>query len=174
MLRRTPGPYERQVLGAPPAGRIRRSQQGLTLVELIVAAALLAILSLLAMPLARVQLKRERERELRQALREMRTAIDRYKEASDRGLIPVELDTEGYPPDLEVLVEGVPLANSPEGKRLKFLRRIPRDPMTNSTDWGLRSYQDPPDSTGFGGQNVFDVYSTSQGTALDGSTYSEW
>ena len=149
-------------------------QRGLTLVELVVAAAILAILSLLALPLAKVQVKRERERELRSALREIRTAIDRHKEAADRNLFRVEVNSEGYPPDLEVLVEGVPMANSPDGKRLKFLRRIPRDPMTNSTEWGLRSYQDPPDSTSWGGQNVFDVYSKSQGKALDGSQYSEW
>ncbi|OFW04976.1 MAG: general secretion pathway protein GspG [Acidobacteria bacterium RIFCSPLOWO2_12_FULL_59_11] len=149
-------------------------QRGLTLVELIVAVAILSILSLVALPLAKVQVKRERERELRSDLREIRTAIDRYKEASDRGLIQVELSTEGYPPSLEILVEGVPMANSPEGKKLKFLRRIPRDPMTNSTDWGMRSYQDASDSTSWGGENVFDVYSKNQGLALDGSRYSEW
>ena len=133
-------------------------QSGLTLIEMIVAVFLLSILSLVALPLARVQLKRERERELRVALREMRTAIDRYKESADRGLIQVQLGTEGYPPKLEVLVEGVKMSNSPEGKRLKFLRRIPRDPMTNSTEWGLRSYQDEADSPSTGGENVFDVY----------------
>ena len=149
-------------------------QAGLTLVELIVAVALLSLLSTLALPLARVQIKREKERELRQALREIRTAIDRYKEAADRGMFQVKLGTEGYPPDLEVLVEGVELANSPEGKRLKLLRRIPKDPMTNSTEWGLRSYQDSPDSLSWGGQNVFDVYTQSQDTALDETRYSEW
>ncbi|OFW26618.1 MAG: general secretion pathway protein GspG [Acidobacteria bacterium RIFCSPLOWO2_02_FULL_59_13] len=149
-------------------------QAGLTLVELIVAVALLSLLSTLALPLARVQIKREKERELRQALREIRTAIDRYKEAADRGMFQVELGTEGYPPDLEVLVEGVELANSPEGKRLKLLRRIPKDPMTNSTEWGLRSYQDSPDSLSWGGQNVFDVYTQSQDIALDETRYSEW
>jgi len=174
MLRRTRKPSRCWIVSSLRIGKICRSQRGLTLVELIVAATLLSILSLVAMPLARVQLKRERERELRQSLREIRTAIDRFKDASDRGLVQVRLDTEGYPPDLEVLVEGVPLVNSPDGKRLKLLRRIPRDPMTNSTDWGLRSYQDPPDSLSFGGQNVFDVYSRSLGTALDGSKYSEW
>ena len=148
-------------------------QRGLTLVELIVAFTLLLILSTIALPLARVQVKRERERELRRGLREIRTAIDRYKEASDRGLIRVKLDSEGYPPDLEVLAEGVEVSASPD-KKLKFLRRIPRDPMTGSTDWGLRSYQDDPDSTSFGGQNVFDVYTKSQDTALDGTRYSEW
>ena len=150
------------------------AQGGLTLVELIVAATLLAILSMVALPLARVQLMRERERELRRALREMRTAIDKYKDAADRGMVQVKLGTEGYPESLEVLVEGVKMANSPEGKRLKLLRRIPRDPMTNSTEWGLRSYQDEADSTASGGENVFDVYTRSQGTALDGSKYSEW
>ncbi|MBI4465395.1 MAG: type II secretion system protein [Acidobacteria bacterium] len=149
-------------------------QCGLTLVELVVAVAILSVLSLLALPLAKVQVKRERERELRSNLREIRTAIDRYKEASDRGLFQVELNSEGYPPNLEAMVEGVPMVNSPDGKRLKFLRRVPRDPMMNSTDWGLRSYQDPPDSTSWGGENVFDVYSKSLGTALDDSRYSEW
>ena len=150
------------------------AQGGLTLVELIVAATLLAILSLVALPLARVQLMRERERELRRALREMRTAIDRYKDAADRSLVQVKLGTEGYPESLEVLVEGVKMSNSPEGKRLKLLRRIPRDPMTNSTEWGLRSVQDPPDSRYSSGKNVFDVYSRSSGVALDGTYYADW
>lgn len=154
--------------------RKKPQENGLTLIELIVAAAILSILSVAALPLARVQVKREREKELRYALREIREAIDRYKDSSDRGLIQVELMTEGYPPDLEALVEGIPMVNSPDGKVLKFLRRIPRDPMTNSTEWGLRSYQDRPDSTSWGGQNVYDVYSRSQGEALDDSRYSEW
>jgi len=162
----------------PCCVRFRRRRhlghRGLTLVELIVAVAILSILSLVALPLAKVQVKRERERELRSDLREIRTAIDRYKEASDRGLIQVELSSEGYPPSLEILVQGVAMTNSPEGKKLKFLRRIPRDPMTNSTDWGMRSYQDASDSTSWGGENVFDVYSKNQGLALDGSRYSEW
>ena len=117
---------------------------------------------------------REKERELRSVLREMRTAIDRYKDAADRGLIEVELGTEGYPESLEVLVDGVEMVNSPEERRLKFLRRIPRDPMTNSTDWGTRSYQDEPDSFSTGGENVFDVFTRSDATARDGSRYSEW
>lgn len=154
--------------------RQRRGQRGLTLVELIVAIAILSILSGLALPLARVQLRRERERDLRLALREIRTAIDRYKDASDRGMVQVKLGSEGYPPNLETLVEGVTVVNSPEGKKMKFLRRIPFDPMTNSQEWGLRSYQDAPDSGSWGGENVFDVYTRSQGTALDGSQYSEW
>jgi general secretion pathway protein G len=148
-------------------------QKGLTLIELIVAFSILLILSTLALPLARVTLKRERERELRRDLREMRTAIDRYKEASDRGMIPVKVDTEGYPPDLQTMVDGVK-ANGAVDRKLKFLRRIPKDPMTNSAEWGLRSYQDAPDSTSFGGQNVFDIYTKSQDTALDGTKYQEW
>ena len=158
----------------PASRKCGRATDGLTLVELIVAVTLLAVLSMVAMPLARVQLMRERERELRYALREIRTAIDRYKDAADRGLIQVELGTEGYPPNLEILAEGVEMVNSPEGKRLKFLRRVPRDPMTNSTEWGTRSYQDEPDSFSTGGENVFDVYTRSQGTGMDGSKYSEW
>ena len=146
----------------------------MTLVELVVAAAILMILTSVALPLARIQLRREQERELRIALREIRTAIDRYKDASDLGMIQVELGTEGYPKDLQTMVDGVSLLNSPDEKKLRVLRRIPRDPMTNSTDWGLRSYQDQPDSTAWGGQDVFDVYTKSPGTALDGSAYSEW
>ena len=121
-------------LHSNPARRGALSSNGLTLIELIIAVTILSILSLVAMPLARVQLMREKERELRSVLREMRTAIDRYKDAADRGLIEVELGTEGYPESLEVLVDGVEMVNSPEERRLKFLRRIPRDPMTNSTD----------------------------------------
>jgi len=143
------------------------------LIELIVAFTILLILSTMAIPLARVQLKRERERDLRQSLRDLRTAIDRYKETSDRGMIQVKLDTEGYPPDLQTLVDGVK-ANGTVDKKLKFLRRIPKDPMTNSDDWGLRSYQDDPTSMSFGGQNVFDVYTKSQGIAIDGTKYSDW
>ncbi|MFQ5927523.1 MAG: hypothetical protein ACE5MH_08835, partial [Terriglobia bacterium] len=104
---------------------------------------------------------------------EMRTAIDRYKDAADRGLIAVEAGTEGYPPDLETLVVGVPLSGRPD-RHVRFLRRIPRDPMTNSTDWGLRSVQDPPDARSWGGQNVFDVYTRSFGSGLDGTRYADW
>jgi len=151
-----------------------RTQTGFTLIELIVASAILAILSLAALPLARVQLRRAQEKELRIALREIRTAIDKYKDSSDKGFIQKELDSEGYPKDLDVLVEGVPMVNTPDNKKLRFLRRIPRDPLTNSTDWGKRSIQDEPDSTSWGGKNVFDVYTTAQGAALDGTNYSEW
>ena len=149
-------------------------EKGLTLAELVVSAAILAILASAALPIARIQLKREHERGLRRALRDVRTAIDRYKDAADQGMIEVELGAEGYPPDLESLVEGVDLLNSPDEKKLRLLRRIPLDPMTKSTDWGLRSYQDDTDSTNWGGENVFDIYTKYDGTALDGSNYSGW
>lgn len=151
-------------------GSGRRSERGLTLVELIVAVILLAILMGAAVPVARVRIKREREAELRRDLWEMRDAIDRYKDAADRGAFQIKLDSNGYPPDLDTLVKGVDV----QGKTLRFLRRIPTDPMTNNTDWGLRSMQDDPDSTSWGGQNVFDVYTKSNATALDGSKYSDW
>jgi general secretion pathway protein G len=144
----------------------------MTLVELIVSFTILLILTTVALPLARVKVKRERERELRYGLRQMREAIDRYKDAADRGLIQVKLGTEGYPPDLETLVNGVSIVGQVD-KKFRFLRRVPRDPMTN-TEWGLRSMQDDPKSTSWGGQSVFDVYTKSQDTALDGSKYSEW
>ena len=151
----------------------RAGEHGLTLLELVVASAILLLLATLALPLAQVKIKRDRERVLRRALREMRTAIDRYKDASDRNLIPVKIDTEGYPPDLETLVEGVELTGAPD-RRVRFLRKIPRDPMTDSIYWGMRSVQDDPDSLSWGGDNVFDVYSKSQGIALDGSRYQDW
>src|ERR1019366_5104615 len=155
-----------------PSKQSKFPRKGLTLIELIVAFSILLILSTLALPLARMQLKRGRERELRRDLREMRTAVDRYKEASDRGMIQVKVDTEGYPPDLQTLVDGVK-ANGSVDKKLKFLRRIPKDPMSNSTDWGVRSYQDEPDSPSSAGQNVFDVYTKSQDKAMDGTKYSD-
>ena len=145
----------------------------MTLIELIVAFTILLILTTAALPLARVKIKRDREIELRRDLREMRTAIDRYKDAADRNLIQVKIGTEGYPPDLQTLVDGVQLAGAPD-RRVRFLRRIPVDPMTGQTDWGLRSVQDAPDAQSWGGQNVFDVYSRSQGTALDDTKYSDW
>ncbi len=153
---------------------LQRGQGGFTLIELVVATAILAILSMAALPLARVQLRRAQEKELRIALREIRTAIDNYKKAADQGRIQVELGSDGYPPELEDLVEGVELLNTPDNKKLRLLRRIPRDPLTNSTEWGKRSYQDEPDSTAWGGENVFDVFSLARGTALDGTNYSEW
>ena len=160
--------------------RTRRTgseSNGYTFVELLIVVALLMILASAVLPLAQVTSQRQREAELRRNLREVRTAIDKFKDSVDTGLIPTtELrpDNEGYPPDLDKLVEGVAVANDATGRKLKFLRRIPIDPMTNDTEWGLRSYQDKPDSTSWGGQNVFDVYSKSGGTALDGTKYRDW
>jgi general secretion pathway protein G len=145
-------------------------QRGMTLIELMVAVGIVAILMAAAVPIMRVQVKREKERELRHALWEMRDAIDRYKDAADRGAFQTKVGSEGYPPDLETLVEGVDV----QGKKVRFLRRIPEDPMTNSTEWNLRSMQDEPTSTSWGGQNVFDVSTKSEGTALDGTKYNEW
>ena len=145
--------------------------RGFTLIELIVATAILVILTGLAIPMARVAIKRERERELRHDLWEMRDAIDRYKDAADRGAFQIKVGTEGYPPDLETLVNGVDVG----GKKLRFLRRIPVDPMTGNTEWGTRSMQDDPKSDSSGsGDNVFDVFTKSQGTALDGTQYKDW
>jgi general secretion pathway protein G len=154
-----------------------RSSRGFTFVELLVVSALLIILASAAMPMAKVWMQRQREAELRRSLRDMRTAIDKFKDQADLGNIAnTELrpGSENYPPSLEVLVEGVAAANDATGRKLKFLRRIPIDPMTNSQDWGLRSYTDRPDSTSWGGGNVYDVYSNSEGTALDGTKYREW
>jgi general secretion pathway protein G len=146
------------------------SERGLTLIELITAVTILTLLTGMAIPVARVRIKREKERELRQALWEMRDAIDRYKDAADRGAFQIKLGTEGYPPDLETLVKGVDV----QGKKVRFLRRIPVDPMMGNMEWGMRSMQDDADSTSWGGQNVFDVFSNSTGEALDGTKYSEW
>jgi|SRR5687767_4449286 general secretion pathway protein G len=151
--------------------------RGYTFIELLVVSAIVLVLASVAMPLAQVTAQRQREAELRRALRDMRTAIDRFKDGADLGQIsPLEIKagSEGYPPDLETLVEGVPAANDVTGRKLKYLRRVPIDPMMKSTEWGLRSYQDDPDSTSWGGQNVFDVYTTSTGTALDGTKYRDW
>ena len=148
----------------------RNGQSGITLIELIVAIVIIGILMGAALPIARISVKREKERQLRRALWEMRDAIDRYKDAADRGAFQVKVGTEGYPPDLETLVEGVDV----QGKKVRFLRRIPIDPMTGDTDWQLHSMQDDPDSTSFGGQHVIDVVTKSQGTALDGTKYSTW
>ena len=148
-----------------------KNERGFTLLELIVAATILSILTLMALPLARVTIQREREKELRQALWEMRDAIDRYKDAVDRGAFQSKVDSGGYPPDLETLVKGV---EAQGGKKIRFLRSIPVDPMTKSKEWGMRSMQDDPDSDSFGGQSVFDVYTKSEGTALDGTKYKDW
>ena len=152
-------------------GRARhRRSRGFSLVELIVAMTILMILTSAAVPVVRITIQRNKERELRRDLWEMRDAIDRYKDAADRGAFQVKLDSQGYPPDLDTLVKGV----DSNGKKLRFLRRIPVDPMTGKTEWGLRSMQDDVDSDSWGGQNVFDVYTKSQGVALDGSRYSTW
>jgi general secretion pathway protein G len=146
------------------------STRGFTLIELIVAVTILLILSGMAIPMARVTIKREKERELRHGLWEMRDAIDRYKDAADKNAFQTKVDSFGYPPDLDTLVKGV----DANGKKIRFLRRIPIDPMTNGTDWGLRGLQDDPDSDSWNGENVFDVYTKSQGTALDGTKYKDW
>lgn len=145
-------------------------EAGLTLVELIVTVAILSILASAAVPIARFQVKREKERELRYDLWQMRRAIDEYKDTADRGGMQTKVDSYNYPPDLQTLVDGVDI----QGKKVKFLRRIPIDPMTGKDDWGLRAMQDDPTSDSWGGQNVFDVYSKSDGTALDGTKYSDW
>jgi general secretion pathway protein G len=152
-------------------------QNGYTFIELLIVATLLSILAAAAMPLVRVTVRRQKEAELRHSLREVRTAIDRYKDAVDRGLIGgtnLRLGSEGYPPDLKTLVEGVAATNDASGRKLKFLRRIPVDPIMNSTEWGLRAYQDSPDSTSWSGQNVFDIYSKAPGKGLDGIPYRQW
>jgi general secretion pathway protein G len=155
---------------AVPKNHARQKKRGFTLIELIVATTLLMILTALAIPLAQVTIKREKEHDLRHALWEMRDAIDRYKDAADRNAFQTKVGSEGYPADLETLVKGVDV----QGKKLKFLRRIPVDPMIGTTDWGMRSMQDDPDSDSWGGQNVFDVFTKSQGTALDGTKYKDW
>lgn len=151
---------------------IGRRETGMTLLELVIATAILLILSSAAIPVARYKIMRDKEAELRRDLREMKDAIDRYKDACDQHLIRSELGSECYPPDLDTLVNGVQVGAG--DKKIRFLRRIPVDPMTRQADWGLRAVQDDPDSTVWGGKNVFDVYSKSQGTALDGTKYSDW
>ena len=154
------------------ARRVYRSREaGVTLLELIIACSILLILSTAAMPLVRITIVRSRESELRRDLREMRNAIDHYKDMADTAAFQTEVTSNGYPPDLDTLVKGVVVAGN---KRVRFLRRIPVDPMTGQADWGMRSVQDDPDSTSWGGGNVFDVFSKSQGTALDGTKYADW
>jgi general secretion pathway protein G len=151
--------------------RMRRKQErGLTLVELIVTVTILAILASAAVPLAKFKIKREKERELRRDLWEMRDAIDHYKDAADKGAFQTKLDSQNYPPDLQTLVDGVEI----QTKKVRFLRRIPVDPMTGKAEWGLRSMKDDPTSDSYSGDSVFDVYSKSMGTGMDGTKYSTW
>lgn len=148
----------------------RTGARGTTLIELIVAITILLILTGAAVPIARTVIRRDKERELRRDLWEMRDAIDRYKDAADRQSFQIKLGSEGYPPDLDTLVDGVDV----KGKKLRFLRRIPVDPMTGTKEWGMRSMKDDPKSNSFSGDNVFDVFTKSEQTALDGSKYNEW
>ncbi len=174
--------FSRKILRKPSRSHLtspwffRRSRAvaaGMTLLELILACAILMVLATAAVPLARITVKRRREDLLRYDLRQMRDAIDRYKDAADKGQIQVQVGTEGYPPDLQTLVHGVPLTGV-VGKNIHFLRKVPVDPMTGNQDWGMRSVQDDTDSTSWGGQDVFDVFTKSSGTALNGTKYSDW
>ena len=151
----------------------RSRSRGFTVVELAVVCSMIAILSAMAIPIVKYSMKRQNEMELRYELRLMRDAIDNYKKFADTGQIQVPLGSEGYPPELQTLVEGVDLIGQ-INKKQKFLRRIPMDPMTKKAEWGMRSYQDEPDSTSWGGQNVYDVYSLSDGRATDGTSYKDW
>ena len=156
---------------------MKRSEHGFTFLELVIVTAILMILASTIMPMAQVVSQRQKEVELRRSLREMRTAIDKFKDAVDQGQIPtteLEPGNEGYPPDLETLVNGVSAANDATGRKLKYLRKIPIDPMTNSAEWGKRAYQDKSDSQSWGGKNVYDIYTTYKGTALDGTKYQDW
>jgi general secretion pathway protein G len=151
-------------------GRSAKPERGFTLLELIIATSIVVVLSTMAVPLARLTIQREKERQLRFDLWEMRDAIDRYKDGADRNMFQTKVDSQNYPPDLETLVKGVDV----QGKKVRFLRQIPVDPMTGTTEWGLRSMQDDPDSDSWGGQSVFDVHTKSQGTGLDGTPYKDW
>ena len=156
---------------------MKRNEHGFTFLELVIVTAILMLLASTIMPMAQVVSQRQKEVELRRSLREMRTAIDKFKDAVDQGQIPtteLEPGNEGYPPDLETLVNGVSAANDASGRKLKFLRKIPIDPMTNSAEWGKRAYQDKSDSQSWGGKNVYDIYTTYKGTALDGTKYQDW
>ncbi len=156
--------------GTMRASAIRAGERGLTFVELMVTVTILTILMSAAVPLVRFQVKRQKERELHYDLWMMRSAIDKYKDAADRGAFQTKVDSQNYPPDLQTLVDGVDV----QGKKVRFLRKVPKDPMTGDTDWGLRSMQDDPDSDSFGGQSVFDVHSKSEKIALDGTKYNTW
>lgn len=155
----------------------RRSDRGFSLIELLIVIGILSVLAGAAVPLAKVTMQRQREIELRRSLREIRTAIDHYKDAVDLGVISrasIETENDGYPPDLKALVDGATLLEDETGRKIRFLRRIPTDPFTQDRDWGLRSYQDEPDSNRWSGNNVYDVYSQSNGIALDGTRYRQW
>lgn len=158
------------VLLASKASPIARQRAGFTLIEFIVAMTIMMIMTAVAVPMVRIGMQRGKERELRRDLWEMRDAIDRYKDAADRGAFQVKVDSGGYPPDLDTLVKGV----DSNGKKLRFLRHIPVDPMTGKTEWGMRSMQDDADSDSWGGQDVFDVYTKSEGRGLDGTKYKDW
>jgi general secretion pathway protein G len=153
--------------------RLPGGEAGFTMVELAIVAVMISILAAMAVPVARYSLRRQKELELKHQLRTMREAIDKYKQLSDAGLIPLEIGGEGYPPELETLAKGVDLVGQVK-KKQRFIRRIPIDPMTGKAEWGLRSYQDEPDSFAWGGQNVYDVYSLSQARSLDGTYYKDW
>jgi general secretion pathway protein G len=150
--------------------RVRSGERGVTLMELIIVLAILSVLATAAIPAVKFEVKRNKERQLRADLWEMRRSIDMYKDVADLGGIQTKADSNNYPPDLQTLVNGVDVKD----KKMRFLRAIPVDPMTGNTDWGLRSNQDPPDADSFGGQDVYDVYSKSTGTALDGTKYNTW
>ncbi len=152
--------------------KLQGAGQGFTLVELIAAMTIMLLLTTIALPVASVVVRRQKEAELKEDLRTMRNAIDRYKDFADSGMIPTEMDTYGYPPTLDLLVKGVPLKGSKD--KYKFLRNIPVDPMTGTADWGMRSMQDDPDSHSWGGQDVFDVFSKSQGMGMNGTAYADW
>jgi general secretion pathway protein G len=156
---------------------MRRSSPGFTFIELIVTTAVLMVLASALLPIARISIRRQREADLRRTLREVRTAIDRFKTDYDQGRIggtAIASGSEGYPASLQQLVDGVPVMNDPTGRKIRYLRRIPIDPVTGTTDWGLRSYQDDPRSLVWGGNNVFDIYSKAEGVALDGTKYKDW
>lgn len=157
--------------------RLQSSAAGFTFIELVVATFVMLILASAALPIVRISVRRQNERDLKYALKEIRIAIDKFKDAADRGQIAqseLQYGSEGYPASLEVLIEGVAMANDATGRKLKFLRRIPIDPILGRAEWGMRSQQDAPDSKAWGGQNVYDVYSKAEGTALDGTKYREW
>ena len=157
--------------------RFRQSSEGFSFIELVVATAIMMVLASAAMPLARVSIKRQKEAELHRSLREVRSAIDAYHDAVVNNLIGginVSTTSEGYPPDLETLVNGVVRANDASGRKIKFLRRIPVDPMTGSAEWGLLAYADKPDATAWGGANVYNIYSKSPDKGLDGTKYKDW